>query len=196
MTNNSISININVESINSSNVNDINPANKLNNFEFLCALLPLQQNQETKNFLENLTVHLLNKMISIPETNWDRKDTTNNNMLERALWSSSSKIMEVFHQNPDIINKFVAIEKNQILNFWRIMTESHIPNAFRTEQIEKFKKLGLGINDFGQDNHTIIHNSIYYYYLNAYLSKYTNIVNMQNNEIIQADQLKINENSR
>ena len=59
--------------------------------------------------------------------------------------------MEVFHNNSQIMNKFVAAEKAQIQNFWRVTMETHISDEFRVEQIEKFKLLGLDINDFGQD---------------------------------------------
>ncbi|EER21040.1 MULTISPECIES: hypothetical protein [spotted fever group] len=44
-------------------------------------------------------------------------------------------MMEVFHNNSQIMNKFVAAEKAQIQNFWRVTMETHISDEFRVEQM-------------------------------------------------------------
>ncbi|WP_269429015.1 hypothetical protein [Rickettsia endosymbiont of Ixodes pacificus] len=43
--------------------------------------------------------------------------------------------MEVFHNNSQIMNKFVATEKAQIQNFWCVTMETHISDEFRVEQM-------------------------------------------------------------
>ncbi|MCC8406723.1 MAG: hypothetical protein LN560_03805 [Rickettsia endosymbiont of Sceptobius lativentris] len=145
--------------LNGTNVNDIN--NNLNIFETLCYLIPQQQNQGIKNALENTAVQILNQMISIRETNWGKKDGVGNTtILEWGIWSNSTKVMEVFHNNNQIMNKFVATEKAQIHNFFRVIAESHISDEFRKNQIEKLKPLGLDINNLGQDNHTALYSAI------------------------------------
>ncbi|WCR57387.1 hypothetical protein [Rickettsia asembonensis] len=80
-------------------------------------MIPNQQDQNVKNALENTAVQILNKMILVPETNWGKKDGVGNTILEWGIWSNSTKVMEVFHNNNQIMNKFVATEKAQIHNF-------------------------------------------------------------------------------
>ncbi|MGX6959720.1 MAG: hypothetical protein ACIPMY_00325 [Rickettsia endosymbiont of Pentastiridius leporinus] len=134
-----------VYNLEASNVNDVNGG--LNIFEALCDLIPKQQNQNTKNVLENIAVHVLHKMISIPQTNWDKKDLNGNTILEWGVWSNSSKIMNVFHNHPVIVNKFIEVEKTQIQNFTRVINSAHLSSEFKKEQIEKFTQIGLTIND-------------------------------------------------
>ncbi|AFC72508.1 hypothetical protein MCC_04835 [Rickettsia rhipicephali str. 3-7-female6-CWPP] len=56
-------------------------------------------------------------MILIPDTNWDKKDTNGNTILEWGIWSNSSNVIDVFHHNPALMAKFVSTEKAQIHNF-------------------------------------------------------------------------------
>ncbi|MCC8418219.1 MAG: hypothetical protein LN590_01050 [Rickettsia endosymbiont of Glossina mortisans submortisans] len=144
--------------LNKDNVNNVN--NNLNIFETLCNLIPQQQDQNVKNALENTAVQILSKMISISETNWDKKDANGNTIFEWGVWSNSSKVMDVFHNNSQIMDKFVAAEKAQIYNFFRVAMEPHISDDFRKDQTEKLKSLGLDINDLGQDNHTALYSAI------------------------------------
>jgi hypothetical protein len=130
--------------LNGTNVNDVN--NNLNIFEALCDLIPNQQDQNVKNVLENTVVQLLERMISIPETNWDKKDGNGNTIFEWGIWSGSSKIMNVFHTNQQITGKFIQIEKAQIQNFTRVLKSNHLASTFQNEQIDKFKQIGLDIN--------------------------------------------------
>lgn len=134
-----------VYNLEASNVNDVNGG--LNIFEALCDLIPKQQNQNAKNILEDIAVQVLNKMISIPETNWDKKDLNGNTILEWGIWSNSSKIMNVFYSNREIVNKFIEVEKTQIQNFERVLNTGHLSLAFKKEQIEKFTQMGLKINN-------------------------------------------------
>lgn len=171
--------------LNGTNVNDIN--NNLNIFETLCNLIPQQQNQGIKNALENTAVQILNQMISIRETNWGKKDGVGNTILEWGIWSNSTKVMEVFHNNNQIMNKFVATEKAQIHNFFRVIAESHISDEFLKNQIEKLKPLGLDINNLGQDNHTALYSAI-----NIYLNTYQIIASDPSNQNISLFQTQMN----
>lgn len=56
-------------------------------------------------------------MILIPDTNWDKKDTNGNTILEWGIWSNSSNVIDVFHHNPALMAKSVSTEKAQIHNF-------------------------------------------------------------------------------
>ncbi len=179
--------------LNGTNVNELN--NSLNIFETLCNLIPQQQDQNVKNALENTAVQILSKMISIPETNWGKKDGAGNTILEWGIWSNSSKVMDVFHNNSQIMDKFVATEKAQIHNFFRdnffrVAMESHISDDFRKDQIEKLKPLGLDINDLGQDNHTALYSAINIY-VNTYLNKYQLITNNPSNQNISLFQTQM-----
>lgn len=98
-------------------LNGTNVNNNLNIFETLCNLIPQQQDKNVKNALESTAVQVLEKMISISETNWDKKDGNGNTIFEWGVWSNSSKVLDVFHNNPQIMNKFVSAEKTQIHNF-------------------------------------------------------------------------------
>ncbi|WP_256621154.1 hypothetical protein [Rickettsia sp. TH2014] len=75
--------------------------------------------------------------------------------------------MDVFHNNSQIMDKFVAAEKAKIHNFFRVAMEPHISDDFRKDQTEKLKSLGLDINDLGQDNHTALYSAI-----NIYVNTY------------------------
>lgn len=167
--------------LNKDNVNNVN--NNLNIFETLCNLIPQQQDQNVKNALENTAVQILSKMISLPETNWGKKDGAGNTILEWGIWSNSSKVMDVFHNNSQIMDKFVAAEKAQIHNFFRVAMAPHISDDFRKDQTEKLKSLGLDINDLGQDNHTALYSAINIY-VNTYLNKYQLITNNPSNQNI------------
>lgn len=174
--------------LNGTNVNDVN--NNLNIFETLCNLIPQQQDKNVKSILENITGQILERMISIPETNWDKKDGVGNTILEWGVWSNSPKVMDVFHNNPQIMNKFVSAEKAQIHNFFRVAMEPHISDDFRKDQIEKLKPLGLYINELGQDNHTVLYSAINIY-LNTYLNKYQLIANNPSNQNISLFQTQM-----
>ncbi|MGX6959721.1 MAG: hypothetical protein ACIPMY_00330 [Rickettsia endosymbiont of Pentastiridius leporinus] len=173
-----------------SNTNINYAPNGLNIFETLCSLLPQQKDQNIKNILENIAADILNIMMSIPETNWAKKDANGNTILEWAIWSNSSKVMDVFYNNQEFIEKFVTVEKTQIHNFFRVLMEPHISDNFREKQIQEFKKLGLAIDDLGPDNHTALYNSINTY-LKSYLDKYTLINNNPNDKSIDSFQLQI-----
>ncbi|MFV9930353.1 MAG: hypothetical protein AB8U82_05885 [Rickettsia endosymbiont of Haemaphysalis japonica] len=99
-------------------------------------------------------------MILIPDTNWDKKDTNGNTILEWGIWSNSSNVIDVFHYNPALMAKFVSTEKAQIHNFCRVAMESHISDDFRKTQIEKLTQVDLDINDLDQDNHIALYSTI------------------------------------
>ena len=171
-------------------LNKDNVNNNLNIFETLCNLIPQQQDQNVKNALENTAVQILSKMIFLPETNWGKKDGAGNTILEWGIWSNSSKVMDVFHNNSQIMDKFVAAEKVQIHNFFRVAMEPHISDDFRKDQIGKLKPLGLDINDLGQDNHTALYSAINIY-VNTYLNKYQLITNNPSNQNISLFQTQM-----
>ncbi|WP_218459805.1 hypothetical protein [Rickettsia sp. TH2014] len=120
--------------LNGTNVNELN--NSLNIFETLCNLIPQQQDKNVKNILENTAIQTLGKMISIPETNWGKKDGAGNTILEWGIWSGSAYTT----------TKFIAIEKAQMQNFTRVLKSNHLASTFQNEQIEKFKQISLDIN--------------------------------------------------
>lgn len=180
--------------LNYSNVNEIN--NNLNIFEALCNLISQQQDLNVKNILENITVQVLEKMISITETNWDKKDANNNTIFEWGIWSNSSKIMEVLYGNKEITDKFIVVEKEQILNLFRVIEASHIYNDFREQQKIKLIKAGLTVSENDANE---LHKALAIV-LQSYLDKYSiitadpenqNIIFLQN-QIVQY--IKVSEN--